>query len=145
MLANVTYAVADDCIPISQAYQPPTNKHASRHARDQLRTDQLRDCDALHATRHATGAQVLTDLEDDDNGDLDRQERRVRARLNPEPAESDDSSESVDGVLDRHAQAYNQDDAFIDDGGADSEAEELDEEDEGPESTGFDERSHTPT
>ena len=34
---------------------------------------------------------------------------------------------------------------IIDDGGADSEAEELDEEDEGPESTGFDERSHTPT
>ena len=102
MLANVTYAIADDCIPISQAdcipisqaNQPPTNKHASRHARDQLRTDQLRDCDALHATRHATGAQVLTDLEDDDNGDLDRQERRVRARLHPVPAQPDDESAS---------------------------------------------------
>ena len=94
MLANVTYAIADDCIPISQAYQPPTNKHASRHARDQLRTDQLRDCDALHATRHATGAQVLTDLEDDDDGDLDRQERRVRARLHPVPAQPDDESAS---------------------------------------------------
>ena len=69
----------------------------------------------------------------------------MRARLNPEPAESDDSSESIDDVIDRHAQAYNQDNASIDDGGADSEAEELDEEDEGPESTGFDERSHTPT
>ena len=121
----------------------------SQIARDRyqttLRTDQLHDYDRLHATRHATGAKVSTDLRDDDDGDLDRQERRVRARLNPEPAESDDSSESVDGVLDRHAQAYNQDNAFIDDGGADSEAEELDEEDEGPESTGFDERSHTPT
>ena len=65
--------------------------------------------------------------------------------MNPEPAESDDSSESVDGIFDRHAQAYNHDNASIGDGGADSEAEELDEEDEGPESTGFDERPHTPT
>ena len=40
------------------------------------------------------------------------------------------TSESADGVIDRHAQAYNQDNAFIGDGGADSEAEELDEEDE---------------
>ena len=54
----------------------------------------------------------------------------MRARLNPEPAESDDSSESIDDVIDRHVQAYNQDNAFIDDGGADSEAETLDEEDE---------------
>ena len=94
MLANVTYAIADDGIPISQAYQPPTNKHASRHAHNQLQTDQLHNCDALHATQHATGAQVLTDLEDDDNGDLDRQERRVRAHLHPVPAQSDDESAS---------------------------------------------------
>ena len=77
MLANVTYANAEDGILISQAHQPPTNQHASRHARDQLQTDQLCDYDALHATRvrvrYATGAQVLTDLEDDDDGDLDRQ------------------------------------------------------------------------
>ena len=66
----------------------------------------------------------------------------MRARLNTEPAELDDSSESVDGVLDRHAQAYNQDNAFIGDGGADSD---NDEEDEGPESAGFDGRSHMPT
>ena len=70
MLANVTYANADDGILISQAHQAPTNQHASRHARDQLQTGQLCDYDALHATRvrvrHATGAQVLTDLEDDD-------------------------------------------------------------------------------
>ena len=70
------------------------------------------------------------DLRDDDDGDLDRQERRVRAHLIPEPAESDDSSESVDDVIDRHAQAYNQDNAFIGDGGADSDAEEPEEEDE---------------
>ena len=33
---------------------------------------------------------------------------RVRARLNPAPAKSDDESESVDDVIDRHAQAINQ-------------------------------------
>ena len=134
MLDNVTYAIAGDDVPISRAYQPPTNKHVSQIARKRyqttLRADwyQLRDYDKLHATRHATGAKVSTDLRDrdDDDGDLDRQERRVRARLNPAPAKSDDESECVDDVIDRHAQACNQDNAFISDG----EAEELDEEGE---------------
>ena len=31
----------------------------------------------------------------------------MRAHFSPEPAKSDDSSESADGVIDRHAQAYN--------------------------------------
>ena len=68
----------------------------SQIARDRyqttLRTDQLHDYDRLHATRHATGAKVSMDLRDDDDGDLDRQERRVRARLNPVPAQPDDES-----------------------------------------------------
>ena len=64
------------------------------------------------------------------DGDLDCQEQCMRACLNPEPAESDDSSESIDDIIDWHAQAYNQDNAFIDDGRADSKAETLDEEDE---------------
>ena len=112
MLANVTYAIAGDHMPINRAYQPPTNKHVSQIARNRyqttLRADQLRDYDKLHAARHATGAKVFTDLRDDDDGELDRQERRVRARLNPAPAKSDDESESVDDVIDRHAQAFNQ-------------------------------------
>ena len=46
--------------------------------------------------------------------------------MNPAPAKSDDESDSVDDVIDRHVQAYNQANAFIGDG----EAEELDEKDE---------------
>ena len=30
MLANVTYAIAGDHMPINRAYQPPTNKHVSQ-------------------------------------------------------------------------------------------------------------------
>ena len=80
MLANnvITYAIAGDHMPISRAYQPPTNTHVSQIARERyqtaLRPDQLRDYDEFHATRHATGARVSTDLKDDDDGDLDRQE-----------------------------------------------------------------------
>jgi len=37
---------------------------------------------------------LTSHLEDDDNGDLDRQERRVRARLHPVPAQPDDESAS---------------------------------------------------
>ena len=71
MLANVTYAIAGDHMPINRAYQPPTTKHVSQIARNRyqttLRADQLRGYDKLHAARHATGAKVFTDLRDDDD------------------------------------------------------------------------------
>ena len=70
----------------------------------------------------------MTDLKDDDDDDLDRQERHVRARLNPVPAQPDDESASLDDIIDQHVQ--DQGNTFIGDGGAESEAEELDEEDE---------------
>ena len=112
MLANVTYAIAGDHMPINRAYQPPTTKHVSQIARNRyqttLRADQLRDYGKLHAARHAAGAKAFTGHRDDDDGDFDRQKRRVRARLNPAPAKSEDESESVDDVIGRHAQAFNQ-------------------------------------
>ena len=52
----------------------------------------------------------------------------MRARLNPVPAQPDDESASLDDIIDQHVQ--DQGNTFIGDGGAESEAEELDEEDE---------------
>ena len=54
----------------------------------------------------------------------------MRARLSPAPAQSDHKSESVDDIIARHAQEYNQGNTSIGDGGSDRGAEELDEEDD---------------
>ena len=51
----------------------------------------------------------------------------MKARFNPEPEQSDDESSSLDDIIDRHVQ--DQEHTFIDDGGAESEAVALDEED----------------
>ena len=106
-----------------------------------LRTDQLRDYDKVHATGHAIGAKVFTDLHHDDDGTLDGQERRVGAHCNPEPDQSDDESSSLDDTTDRHVQDQDLEHAhaFIDDGGAESEAAELNEEDEEDDAEGDEE------
>ena len=104
--------------------------HAVYRYQPALRTDQLRDYDRLHAIRHATGAKVFTDLRDDDHddGNLDGQGRRVKVHFNPEPEQSDDESSSLDDIIGGHVQ--DQERTFIGDGGAESEAAELNGEDE---------------
>ena len=105
MLANITYAIAGNHMLINQAYQPPMNKHVSQIAHNRYQTtlqaDQLCNYDKLHAAQHATGAKVFMDLQDDGNGNLDRQERCMRPHLNLGPAESDDESEDVDDIIDQ--------------------------------------------
>ena len=40
------------------------------------------------------------DLRDDDDGNLDGQEQQVNPHFNPEPAQSDDESSSLDDIID---------------------------------------------
>ena len=51
----------------------------------------------------------------------------MKAHFNLEPEQSDDESSSLDDIIDRHVQ--DQEHTFIGDGGAESEAAELNEED----------------
>ena len=54
MLANGTYAIAVEHLPINRAYKPPKDKHVSQHASGRyettLRADKLRDCSSCGMT-----------------------------------------------------------------------------------------------